>query len=211
MLLSINPINPQPRRIQQVVDVLKNDGVIIYPTDTVYGLGCSIFSKKAMKRMHQIKNQNVSTVTNPKKPLTFICANQTEVQKYTQGIPTPVFKLLRRQLPGPYTFVFKAAKIVPKMMLTPRSTVGLRWPDHLIANEIVKSFGHPILSSSLRISADELYDDPHDLHEKYKKQVDLIVDGGTIFAENSTIIDFSHGESEIIRIGKGALDWLDEV
>ena len=202
MLLSINPLNPQARRIQQVVDVLQNDGIIIYPTDTVYGLGCSIFSKKAMKRIYQIKKMN------QKKPLTFICANQTEVQEYTQGIPTDVFKLLRRKLPGPYTFVFKASKIVPKMMLTPRSTVGLRWPDHPIANGIVSAFGHPILSSSLRISADELYDDPHELHEKYKKQVDLIVDGGVIFAENSTIIDFSNGNAEISRMGKGSVEWL---
>jgi len=205
MLLSINPINPQPRLIQRVVDVLQNDGIIIYPTDTVYGLGCSIFSKKAMKRLYQIKKMN------QKKPLTFICANQTEVQEYTQGIPTHVFKLLRRKLPGPYTFVFKASKIVPKMMLTTRSTVGLRWPDHPIANEIVTTFGHPILSCSLRISADELYEDPHELHEKYKKQVDLVVDGGIIFAENSTIIDFSHGEAEISRMGKGSVDWLDEI
>jgi tRNA threonylcarbamoyl adenosine modification protein (Sua5/YciO/YrdC/YwlC family) len=202
MLLSINPLNPQARLIQQVVDVLQNDGIIIYPTDTVYGLGCSIFSKKAMKRIYQIKKMN------QKKPLTFICANQTEVQEYTQGIPTDVFKLLRRKLPGPYTFVFKASKIVPKMMLTPRSTVGLRWPDHPIANEIVSAFGHPILSSSLRISVDELYDDPHELHEKYKKQVDLIVDGGVIFAENSTIIDFSNGNAEISRMGKGSVEWL---
>ena len=205
MLLSINPLNPQARRIQQVVDVLQNDGIIIYPTDTVYGLGCSILSKKAMKRIYQIKKMN------QKKPLTFICANQTEVQEYTQGIPTDVFKLLRRKLPGPYTFVFKASKIVPKMMLTPRSTVGLRWPDHPIANEIVSAFGHPILSSSLRISADELYDDPHELHEKYKKQVDLIVDGGVIFAENSTIIDFSHGTAEISRMGKGSVEWLGQI
>ncbi|MBC8260105.1 MAG: threonylcarbamoyl-AMP synthase [SAR324 cluster bacterium] len=205
MLLSINPTNPQPRRIQQVVDVLQNDGIIIYPTDTVYGLGCSIFSKKAMKRLYQLKK------VNQKKPLSFICTNQTEVQEYTQGIPTNVFKLLRRKLPGPYTFVFKAARIVPKMMLTPRSTVGLRWPDHPIANQIVEVLGHPILSSSLRISEDELYDDPHDLHEKYKKQVDLIVDGGTIFAKNSTIIDFSQGSAEIIRQGKGEVEWLEEV
>ena len=205
MLLSINPTNPQARLIQKVVDVLKNDGIIIYPTDTVYGLGCSIFSKKAMKRLCQIKK------VNHKKPLTFICANQSEVQEYTQGIPTDVFKLLRRKLPGPYTFVFKASKIVPKMMLTPRSTVGLRWPDHPIANEIVTAFGHPILSSSLRISADELYEDPHELHKKYKKQVDLIVDGGVIFAENSTIIDFSQGVVEISRMGKGAVEWLGQI
>ena len=163
MLLSINPFNPQPLHIQQVVEVLKNDGVIIYPTDTVYGLGCSIFSKKAMKRLHQIKK------VNHKKPLTIICANQTEVQEYTQGIPTSIFKLLRRKLPGPYTFVFKASKIVPKMMLTPRSTVGMRWPEHPIANEIVTYLGYPILSSSLRMSEEELHDDPYELHEKIKK------------------------------------------
>ena len=202
MLLSINPVNPNPLRVKKVVDVLKNDGIIIYPTDTVYGLGCSIFSKKAMKRLLKIKK------VNQKKPLTFICANQTEVQEYTQGIPTYIFKLLRRKLPGPYTFVFKASKIVPKMMLTPRSTVGMRWPDHPIANEIVAALGHPILSSSLRMSEKELYDDPHKLHEKYKKQVDLIVDGGTIFAEHSTIIDLSQGDAEIIRYGKGPVDWL---
>ena len=164
MLLNINPINPQQRLIRQVVDVLKNEGIIIYPTDTVYGLGCSIFSKKAMKRLYQIKK------VNQKKPLTFICSNQTELQEYTQGIPADIFKLLRRKLPGPYTFVFKASKIVPKMMLSPRKTVGLRWPDHPIANEIVNAFGNPILSSSLRISEEELYEDPRDIHENYKKQ-----------------------------------------
>ena len=202
MLISINPVNPNPFRVKQVVDVLKNNGIIIYPTDTVYGLGCSIFSKIAMKRLHKIKK------INQKKPLTFICANQNEVQEYTQGIQTYIFKLLRRKLPGPYTFVFKASKIVPKMMLTPRSTVGMRWPDHPIANEIVATLGHPILSSSLRLSEQELYDDPHKLHEKYKKQVDLIVDGGTIFAEHSTIIDFSQGGATIIRYGKGPVDWI---
>jgi len=203
MLLSINPINPQERLIRKVVDVLQNEGIIIYPTDTVYGLGCSIFSKRAMKRLYQIKK------VNQKKPFTFICSNQTQLQKYTQGIPADVFKMLRRKLPGPYTFVFKASKIVPKMMLSPRNTLGLRWPDHPIANEIVSSFGHPILSSSLRISEDELYEDPHEIHKNYKKRVDLIVDGGSIFAENSTIIDFSSGGAKISRIGKGQVDWLN--
>ena len=189
MFLTINPSNPEPRLINQVVDVLNNGGIIIYPTDTVYGLGCSIFNKKAMKRLYQIKK------VNQKKPLTFVCSNQTEIQEYSYGIPTHVFKFLKRKLPGPYTFVFKASKIVPKMMLTPRKTVGLRWPDHAIANKIVSTLGHPILSSSLRISEVELYDNPQDIYEIYKKKVDLIVDGGTIFAENSTIIDFSNGFS----------------
>ena len=203
MLLSINPKNPQPRLVQQVVELLENDGVIIYPTDTVYGLGCSIYSKKAMKRLHLIKKMD------PKKPLTLICSNQTQIQEYTQGIETPIFKLLRKHLPGPYTFVFRASKIVPKMMLTPRSTVGFRWPDHPITLAIVEMLGHPILSSSLRISEDQLYDDPHEIHDHFKKRVDAVVDGGSIFAEHSTIIDFSQGDPILLRQGKGNSSWLE--
>ena len=203
MLLSINPINPNPLRVKKVVDVLKNDGIIIYPTDTVYGLGCSIFSKKAMKHLHLIKKMD------PQKPLTLICSNQTQIQEYTQGIETPIFKLLRKHLPGPYTFVFRASKIVPKMMLTPRSTVGFRWPDHPITLAIVEMLGHPILSSSLRISEDQLYDDPHEIHDHFKKRVDAVVDGGSIFAEHSTIIDFSQGDPILLRQGKGNSSWLE--
>ena len=203
MLLSINPKNPQPRLVQQVVELLENDGVIIYPTDTVYGLGCSIYSKKAMKRLHLIKT------LDPKKPLTLICSNQTQIQEYTQGIETPIFKLLRKHLPGPYTFVFRASKIVPKMMLTPRSTVGFRWPHHPITLAIVEMLGHPILSSSLRISEDQLYDDPQEIHDHFKKTVDAVVDGGSIFAEHSTIIDFSQGDPILLRQGKGNSSWLE--
>ena len=203
MLLSINPKNPQPRLVQQVVELLENDGVIIYPTDTVYGLGCSIYSKKAMKRLHLIKKMD------PKKPLTLICSNQTQIQEYTQGIETPIFKLLRKHLPGPYTFVFRASKIVPKMMLTPRSTVGFRWPDHPITLAIVEMLGHPILSSSLRISEDQLYDDPQEINDHFKKRVDAVVDGGSIFAEHSTIIDFSQGDPILLRQGKGNSSWLE--
>ena len=203
MLLPINPKNPQPRLVQQVVELLENDGVIIYPTDTVYGLGCSIYSKKAMKRLHLIKKMD------PKKPLTLICSNQTQIQEYTQGIETPIFKLLRKHLPGPYTFVFRASKIVPKMMLTPRSTVGFRWPDHPITLAIVEMLGHPILSSSLRISEDQLYDDSQEIHDHFKKRVDAVVDGGSIFAEHSTIIDFSQGDPILLRQGKGNSSWLE--
>ena len=203
MLLSINPQNPQPRLVQQVVELLENDGVIIYPTDMVYGLGCSIYSKKAMKRLHLIKKMD------PKKPLTLICSNQTQIQEYTQGIETPMFKLLWKHLPGPYTFVFRASKIVQKMMLTPRSTVGFRWPDHHITLAIVEMLGHPILSSSLRISEDQLYDDPQEIHDHFKKRVDAVVDGGSIFAEHSTIIDFSQGDPILLRQGKGNSSWLE--
>ena len=203
MLLSINPKNPQARLVQQVVELLENDGVIIYPTDTVYGLGCSIYSKKAMKRLHLIKKMD------PKKPLTLICSNQTQIQEYTQGIETPIFKLVRKHLPGPYTFVFRASKIVPKMMLTPRSTVGFRWPDHPITLAIVEMLGHPILSSSLRISEDQLYDDPQEIYDHFKKRVDAVVDGGSIISEHSTIIDFSQGDPILLRQGKGNSSWLE--
>ena len=202
MFLQINPENPQKRLLNQLAEILQNDGVIIYPTDTVYGLGCSMYSKKAMKRLCQIKN------ISPKKPQTFICNNQSQLQEYSQGISTPVFKMIRRVLPGPYTFIFKASRIVPKIMLTKRNTVGLRWPDHPIALGLVESLGHPILSSSLRISDDALYDDPYELHEKFQKQVDAVVDAGGIYAENSTIIDFTSSQPEIIREGKGDVDWL---
>ena len=204
MLVSINPYNPQPRLIEQVVSVLNKDGVIVYPTDTVYGLGCSIFSKKAMKRLHLIKKMN------PKKPLTLICSNQSQIQEYILGIDKTVFKLLRTHLPGSYTFVFKASKIVPKMMLTSRSTVGFRWPDHPITLAIVKRLGNPILSSSLRVSEERLYDEPRELLQHFEKKVDLVVDGGTIFAEHSTIIDFTNEIPTLIRQGKGKSDWLEE-
>ena len=203
MLIRIHPDNPQPRQVEQVVSLLENDGVIIYPTDTVYGLGCSIFSKKAMKRITQIKK------VDPKKPLTIICTNPSHIQEYAQGIPNDVFKVMRRILPGPYTVILKASRVIPKIMLTPRSTVGIRWPDHPIAQSIVETLGHPILSSSLRLSEAELYDDPGELHDHYESQVDAVVDGGVIYAENSTIIDFSGGDPVIARRGKGGVDWLE--
>ncbi len=205
MLIRINDENPQPRMVSQVVSILENDGVIIYPTDTVYGLGCSIYSKKAMKRLLQIKKMD------PKKPLTFICSNQSQLQEHSQGIPNDIFRLIRRHLPGPYTLVLQASKMVPKMMLTPRSTVGLRWPDHPIALSIVEGLGHPILSSSLRVNNEELYDNAEDLHEHFGKVVDAVIDGGTIFAENSSIIDFTSGEPQVLREGKGPTDWLESI
>ena len=205
MLLELNPYNPQLRIVNQVVDILQNDGVIIYPTDTVYGIGCNIFSKKAMKRLCLIKK------IEPKKHLTFICANQKQLQEYTQGIDTPIFKTIRRHLPGPYTFIFKASKIVPKMMLTKRNTVGLRWPDHPIPLHLVEILGNPILSSSLRSNGKELYDNANELHAQFGNQVDAVLDGGEIFAENSTIIDFSLEAPQVIREGKGKIDWFEAV
>jgi tRNA threonylcarbamoyl adenosine modification protein (Sua5/YciO/YrdC/YwlC family) len=205
MLIEIHPQNPQPRQLRQVVEVLENDGVIIYPTDTVYGLGCNIFSKKAIKRIGQIKQ------VDAKRHLTFICANQQQIQEYAQGIDAPIFKALRRHLPGPYTFLFKASKVVPKLLLTKRSTIGVRWPHHIIATSIVEELGNPILSSSLHSDEERLFDSAWEIHEEYGRQVDLVVDGGDIFAEHSTIIDFTAEPPEVVRQGKGPIDWLDEI
>lgn len=205
MLININSQNPQQRLIDQAVEILQNDGVIIYPTDTVYGLGCSIYSKKAVDRIARIKNMD------PKKPMTLICSSESQLQSYTQGISTPIFKILRRQLPGPYTFIFNASKELPKMLSTKRKTVGVRWPNHNIATSLVDTLQAPILSISLRNNEDELYDDPTLLHEEYGKQVDLVIDGGTIFSAHSTIIDCTGDQPELIRRGKGDHEWLDDL
>ena len=205
MLLNINPTTPQQRLIDRAVSVLQNNGVIIYPTDTVYGLGCSIFSKKAMTRICQIKNRD------PKKPMTFICSNERQIQEFTQGIPTPIFKIMRRYLPGPYTFIFIASKVVPHMMLTKRKTLGCRWPDHAIAVKLVETLGHPILSTSLLTSEETLHDEPVKLHDEFKKLVDLVIDGGSIFAEYSTIVDFTLSPPEVVRQGKGETSWMEEI
>ncbi len=205
MLVSINPDNPQQRLVDQVVSVLKNDGVIIYPTDTVYGLGCDIFSKKAIERICQIKN------IDRKKPMTFICSSDRQIQECTQGIPNNIFKIIRKYLPGPYTFIFSASKIVPKRMLPKRKTVGCRWPDHPIALKLVETLGNPILSTSLKTIDDKLYEDPLDIYDQYIKRVDLVVDGGIIFPENSTIVDFTQSPPVVNRHGKGEINWLDDV
>ena len=205
MLLTINPVSPQQRLIDRTVSILKNDGVIIYPTDTVYGLGCSIFSKKAMTRICQIKNRD------PKKPMSFVCSSDSQIQEYTQGIPTHIFRIIRRYLPGPYTFIFNASKVVPQMMLTKRKTLGCRWPDQSIAIKLVETLGHPILSTSLLTSEDTLYNDATLLHEEYKKQVDLVIDGGTIFAEYSTIMDFTISPPVVVRQGKGETSWVKKI
>lgn len=204
MLLSINPENPQQRLLDQAADVLRRDGVIIYPTDTVYGLGCRLSSKRGVERIGRIKNRERH------KPLTVICENERQLQQYTQGFSGPVFKMLRRYLPGPYTFIFNASKTVPKVMLTKRKHVGIRWPDHPIAVGLVEALGEPILSCSLYSSEDRLFDDPEELHDQFEKHVDLVIDGGPIFAQHSSIIDFTNSPPEVTRIGKGPVEWIEE-
>ncbi|MBU2510416.1 threonylcarbamoyl-AMP synthase [bacterium] len=201
MLIEIHPHNPQPRLISQVIELIKNDGVIIYSTDTTYSFGCSIQSKKAMKRIYQIKK------IDKKKPLTFICNDTKQFQQYTKGVSTPIFRKIKSIVPGPYTFIFEASKMVPKIMLSPRSTIGVRMPDAAIATMLVEQMGEPILSSSLPSEGLEFHD-PYEIHEEYEKLVDCVIDSGGLYLTRSAIIDFSVDPVEIIRAGDADLGWI---
>lgn len=203
MILEIHPNNPQKRLIDRVIEILDNDGVIIYGTDTTYAFGCNIQSKKAMKRIYQIKD------IDKKRPLTFICSNTQQFQQYTKGISTPVFRKIKSIVPGPYTFIFEASKMVPKTMLSPRATIGVKMPEAPISTALAEGMQQPILSSSLPETEDG-FQNPYDIDDEYGKRVDCIVDSGDIYISKSAIIDFSVSPTEIIRQGDADLSWIEE-
>jgi tRNA threonylcarbamoyl adenosine modification protein (Sua5/YciO/YrdC/YwlC family) len=198
MILQINTNHPQPRHISKIVDILRNDGVIIYPTDTVYGLGCDIKSKKALERVRRIKK------LDNKSPLSFVFSDLKTISHYAQ-VSDPDYKILRRYLPGPYTFVLRATRLVPRIVLTKRNEVGIRIPDNKICQALVNELGNPILSSSVRLPDDQLLDDPKQIDQIYKGQVDLVIDGGVFLPEPSSVISLLEGP-EVIRIGKGDVE-----
>lgn len=198
MLLHLHPKNPQPRHLKTITDCLLKGGIIIYPTDTIYGLGCDIFQPKAVERICRIKNIEPS-----KAQLSFICNSLTDLSKYTQPLSTPVFRLLKSHLPGPYTFILPASKEVPKILKTKKDTIGLRVPDNIITRSIVEELGHPVLSASLPGNMIEEYTDPEWIYEKFKKLVDIIVDGGIGGVIPSTIIDCTDETPAVIREGLG--------
>jgi len=203
MLIEIHPADPQPRLIAKVIDILKDDGVIIYGTDTTYAFGCSIHSKKAMKRIYQLKQ------IDKHRPLTFICNDTQQFQQYTKGISTPIFRKIKSIVPGPYTFIFEASKMVPKVMLSPRSTIGVKMPLAPVATSLAAQMAEPILSSSLPEATNEMQN-PYEIEEIYGKRVDCIVNSGEIFAQKSAIIDFSVDPPQIIRAGDADLSWIEE-
>lgn len=198
MLIHIHPVNPQERLIRQIVQILKSGGVIIYPTDTIYGLGCDIFQHKAVERICRIKN-----VQPEKANLSFVCYDLGDLSHYAKQLDTPVYRTLKQYLPGPYTFILPASKQVPRILKTKKDTVGIRVPDNKIARCIVKELGNPILSATLPGEQVEDYTDPEMIHEKFEKLVDVVIDGGIGGMMPSTIIDFTSGEAEIIRVGAG--------
>ncbi len=196
-ILEINPVNPQPRLIAQVVEILQHGGVVCYPTDTMYGIGCDIFNQKAVRRVYQIKRR-------PKdKPFSFMCASLTNISQYGH-VGNTAYRLMRKNLPGPYTFVLSGTKVVPKIMLTKQKTVGIRVPDNAVCLAIIEMLGNPVLNTSAMLEEDE---QPvrtcDDVDRLFGKQVDLIIDSGEILPAPSSVISLLTEQPEILREGKG--------
>jgi translation factor SUA5 len=203
MLIKIYNDNPNPRAIEQAVDILRRGGVIIYPTDTVYGIGCDITQQKAIERVCEIRG-----LKPEKANLSFICYDLTDISQYTKPFDTSVFRVLKKALPGPFTFIFNATTKVPKLLSSKKKTVGIRVPDNNIVREIVKQLGNPIVTTSIH-DEDEIIEystDPELIHEKYEDLVDAVIDGG--YGDNvaSTVIDLTEGTFDVIREGKGDLE-----
>ena len=203
MLLTINAENPQPRLISRVVDCLKQGGVIIYPTDTTYGLGCDIFNRKGVKKIYQIKQRD------PRKPFSFICADLSDVANYAQ-VSNFAFKTMKRNLPGPYTFVLEATRIVPDLLTTKQKTVGIRIPQNPIALAIVKELGHPLVTTSANVSGETTLTDPAMINDLMGKTVDMVVDGGVLLGDPSTVIGLIDDQVEILRQGSGETTWITQ-
>jgi len=198
LLIQVHPDNPQPRLIKQVAECLKDGGVIIYPTDTIYGLGCDIMQHKAIERICKIKQ-----VDPAKAQLSFICRDLSHLSDYTKSIDTPLYRMLKSYLPGPYTFILPASKQVPKILQSKKSTIGLRVPGNTICQTILETLGNPILSASLPGNMVEEYTDPEVIHEKFEHLVDMVIDGGIGGMVPSTIIDCTAEEWQITRQGLG--------
>ena len=196
MIITINPKNPQRRLIRRVVEVLEGGGVIGYPTDTIYGVGCDLFNPEAIRKIHRLKK------LDGKKTLSFICSDLKDISRYAY-VSNYAYKMMKRLLPGAYTFVLKATKLVPKIAMTRQNTVGIRIPDNKICLALVKELGHPIISTSVYKPDEGLYNEPAEIEERFGKQLDLVIDGGVIVAEHSSIIDLTGDSPKVIRKGKG--------
>jgi len=190
MILSINPQNPQQRLINRVSEVLDQGGLIAYPTDTFYGIGCDLYNKKGIQLIYKLKNRPLT------KPFSIICDSLKEISRYAQ-VTNYAYKTMKRLLPGPYTFILEGTKLVPKIMLTKRKTVGIRVPDNKICLTLVRTFGRPIISTSA------ILDDPHSIQEAYSSYLDIVIDGGALYPSPSSVISLIGDVPEVIREGKG--------
>lgn len=197
MLFTINPENPQLRLINQVIKQMKSGAIICYPTDTGYGIGCDLFNQKAIKRIIQLKKR-------PKqKPFSFMCSDLTHISQYAH-VSNSAYRLLKRNLPGPYTFVLPGSKLVPKIMVTRQKTVGIRVPAHPICKHLIETLGNPIINTSVLLDEeDNALSEPFEIEQYLSNRVDIIIDGGRIFPDPSSIIDLTSDFPEILREGKG--------
>jgi tRNA threonylcarbamoyl adenosine modification protein (Sua5/YciO/YrdC/YwlC family) len=201
VLLEINPINPQQRKIDRVVDLLKKGGVIAYPTDTIYGIGCDITNKKAIERVYQIKQW-------PKhKPFSFICSDLKNISHYAK-VSNYAYKTMRRLLPGPYTFILQGSNQVPKMMLTKRKTAGIRVPAHPICHSLINTLGNPVISTSAATPEGELFNEPWLIDDYFGKRLDLVIDGGPVPGEPSSVVSLIGDEPDVLRAGLGDISSL---
>ena len=197
MLISINPDNPQPRSIRQIADKLRSGAVICYPTDTVYGIGCDIFNQKAIKKIFQIKKRPLH------KPFSFMCSSLKNVSNYGH-VSNVAYRIMKKVLPGPFTFVLPAAKIVPKIMITKQKTVGIRVPDNNICLNLIEALGNPILTTSAILDDEGQHlSEAYQFEELLGNMIDLVIDGGMVYPDPSTIVAFIGDEPEVLRQGKG--------
>ena len=202
MLLEINPHNPQPRLIAQAVEALNKGGVVAYPTDTTYGIGCSILNKRGIERIYSIKQRE------KKKPFSFICADLSDIARYAR-VSNYAFKIMKRLLPGPYTFVLDATSIVPDLLLTKQKTVGIRIPANRICLAVVKQLGHPIVTTSANLSGEEPIGDPLLVERSLGPLLDLTIDGGILTAEVSSVVSLIGDVPLVLRKGVGDVGWCE--
>jgi tRNA threonylcarbamoyl adenosine modification protein (Sua5/YciO/YrdC/YwlC family) len=195
MLISVNPNNPQKRLVTKVVEVLDRGGLIVYPTDTFYGIGCDLFNKRAITRIYQLKRRPLT------KPFSFVCADLKDISLYAK-VSNYAYRVMKRSLPGPYTFILEGTRLVPKLMLTSRHTVGIRVPNNKICLAIVKKLGRPIISTSIDLA------EPSEIHNTYSSSVEIVIDGGVISYEPSTVISLVDDNPEVLREGKGEINFL---
>jgi len=196
MLTEINPKNPQERLITKVIDILKKGGIIAYPTDTYYGIGCDIMNKKAIEKIYQLKQRNRI------KPFSFICSGLKNISHYAK-VSNYAYKTMKRLLPGPYTFVLEGSKLVPKIMLTKRKTAGIRVPDHPICLKLVETLGNPIITTSATMPDGTNFFDPSLIHDFFHPRIDVVIDGGPVPGYPSSVISLINDIPEVIRKGRG--------
>jgi len=202
-LIKIHPQNPDSRKIYHVIEALKRGGIIIYPTDTIYGIGCDLMNRKSIERLCQIMD-----IRPQKLDLSFICNDLSHISIYVRKIDTPVFKILKKALPGPYTFILESSSKVPKILGVNKKTVGIRIPDHPIPLAIVKQLGNPLITASIKNDdiIKEYTTDPEEIYEDFKHKVDIVIDGGPGGNVGSSVIDCTGNEIMIIRRGLGDVE-----